>query len=93
MNDARRRDCGPISALASPAVEMFLVLSALGRSIVVPAPPIGALATMVLPAAKRAAEIPTASVARMSQEANPTVAACHRAVLQIRTIAQNGVQR
>jgi hypothetical protein len=59
---------------------------------VLPAPLIGTLATVRLPAAKRAAEILTTGVARMSEEANPAVAAAYRAVLQIRTIAQNGVQ-
>ncbi len=49
---------------------------------------------MVMSAAtKGAAEILAASVAGMRQEANPTVAAPHRAVLQVSTIAQDRVQR
>ncbi|MDA1052602.1 MAG: hypothetical protein O3C40_19270 [Planctomycetota bacterium] len=48
---------------------------------------------MVLPAAKCAAEILATRVAGMRQEADPTVAAANRAVLQIRTIAQDGIQR
>jgi hypothetical protein len=54
---------------------------------------IGALATAVLPAAKGTAEILSARVAGMSEEADPTVAAPHRAALQIITIPQGGVQR
>jgi hypothetical protein len=60
---------------------------------VLPAPLIGTLATVILPAAEGAAEILTTGVTRMSEEANPAVTAAYRAVLQIRTIAQNGVQR
>jgi len=84
---------GVIYGLATLAVETFLVLSALGRLIVLSAPRVAALATMVLPATKLAAEIPAAPVAGMSKEANPAVAAAHRAILQARTIAQDGIQR
>lgn len=90
---ARRRGFRGISKLGAFAVETLLVLSALGRLIVPSAPLIGELATIVLPAAERAAEILPARVARMSKEANPAVAAVYRAVLQIRTIAQDGIQR
>ena len=48
---------------------------------------------MVLPAAKLAAEILAAPVAGMSKEANPAVPAAYRAALQVRTIAQDGIQR
>ena len=82
-----------MDGLATLAVETFLVLSALGPLIVLPAPRVGLLATMVLPAAELAAEIQPARVAGMRKEANPAVAAAHRTVLQIRTIPQHGVQR
>jgi hypothetical protein len=48
---------------------------------------------MVLSATKGTAKIPTARVARMREEANTAVATSHRAVLQIRTIQQDAVQR
>ena len=48
---------------------------------------------MVLSATKGTAKIPTARVARMREEANTAVATSHRAVLQIRTIPQDAVQR
>jgi hypothetical protein len=90
---ARGKGLSVISGLAAFAVETFLVPFALSRSIVLPAPLIGELATMVLPAAELAAEILPARVAGMSEKANPAVAAAYRAVLQIRTIAQDGIQR
>ena len=48
---------------------------------------------MLLPAAKGAAEIPAARVAGMREEAYAAVATPHRAVLQIRTIPQDGIQQ
>ncbi|MFV1964005.1 MAG: hypothetical protein ACC628_01180, partial [Pirellulaceae bacterium] len=48
------------------------------------------LATMMLPAAQLAAEIHPARVAGMRQEAYATVATLHRAVLQARTMPQDG---
>lgn len=48
---------------------------------------------MVLAAAELAAEIQPARVARMRKEADPAVAAAHRAVLQIRSVPQRGIQR
>ncbi len=51
------------------------------------------LPTVVLPAAKGAAEIPAVRIARMRQESNPAVTAAYGAGLQIETIAQNGIQR
>jgi hypothetical protein len=55
--------------------------------------PLGAaLATMVLPAAKRTPEIPATPVAGMRKETNPTLAAEYRAVPQRRTLSQDGVQ-
>jgi len=48
---------------------------------------------MVPPAAKGTAQVLTACVAGMREEANPAVAAPHRAVLQISTIPQDGIHR
>jgi hypothetical protein len=48
---------------------------------------------MVLPTPKGTAEILAARVAGMSQEAYAAVATPHGAVVQIRTIPQDGVQR
>jgi hypothetical protein len=57
------------------------------------APLVAPLATMVLPAAERAAEIPATPVAGMREEANPALAAEYCAVPQCRTLPQDGVQR
>lgn len=51
------------------------------------------LPAVVLPAPKGAAEIPAVRIARMRQEPNPAVTAAYGAVLQIGTIAQDGIQR
>ena len=75
------------------AVETFLRPSAGVGSIVLSAPLIGPLAMMVPPAAKWTAEIAAARVAGMSEEAYAAVATPHRAVLQIRTIPQDGIQQ
>ena len=56
------------------------------------APLVAPLATMVLPAAKRTAEIPATPVAGMREETNPALAAAHRAVPQRRTRPQDGIQ-
>jgi hypothetical protein len=48
---------------------------------------------MVLTATERATEIPPIRIPRMRQEANSTVAAEDRAACQIRTTAQDGIQR
>ncbi len=88
----RRSVLGILGRLAALAVEMFLVLSPLGRLIVFSAPLVATLATMVLPAAERAAQIPAAPVAGVREEANPAVAAPYRAVPQLRTPPQDGVQ-
>jgi len=48
---------------------------------------------MVLSAAKGTAKITAARAARMSEEANAAVATPHGAVLPIRMIAQDGIQR
>jgi hypothetical protein len=82
-----------MSQLASFAVETLLVPSALGRSIVLLAPRVGALTATVLPTAKLATEIQPARVAGMREEANPAVAAAHCATLQVRTVSQDGIQR
>jgi len=47
---------------------------------------------MVLPAAERAAEIPAVPVAGMREEANPALAAAHRAAPQLGTFPQDSVQ-
>jgi len=74
-------------------VELFLVRSPFVSLIVLPAPSIAALATMVLSATERAAEILSTCIPRMREEANPTVAAMNRTVFQIGTIAQDGIER
>ena len=87
-----RRVFGVLSGLGTLAVETFLVPFPLGRLIVFSAPLVGTLATMVLPAAERAAEIPAIRVAGMREEANPAVTAAYRAVPQRRMLPQDGVQ-
>ena len=91
----RRRDVSQrgLDVLDAGRVLSFLVRSPLVRLIVLPASRVATLATMVLSAAKGTAEIPTTRIARMREEANPAVAAAHRAVRQIRTIPQDGIQR
>jgi hypothetical protein len=89
----RRGVFGLIYGLASFAVEKLLAPSAVDRLIVLLAPRVAALATMVLSAAEGAAEIQATRVARMRKESNPAVAAAHRAVPQIRAIPQDGIQR
>lgn len=84
---------GSVGGLASFTVETFLLPSARIGSIVLPATRIGSPTTMVLPAAKGAAEILAARVAGMREEAYAAVTTPHRAGLQIRTIAQDGIQR
>jgi len=61
--------------------------------IVLPATRIGLLPMVVLSATKGTAKIAAARVARMREEANAAVATAHRAVLQIRTMPQHGVER
>ena len=77
----------------SNIVELFLVRSALSRLIVLPTPRVGTLATVVLSAAKGTAKILPAGVAGMSEETNSAVATLHCAVLQLRMIAQDAIQR
>jgi len=57
------------------------------------APLVGLLATVVLTATERTAEIPPICVPRMRQKANSTVAAVDRTACQIETIAQDGIER
>ena len=61
--------------------------------IVLPAPRVGTLATMVLSTTERAAEILSTCIPRMREEANPTVATANRTLFQIGTIAQDGIER
>jgi len=72
---------------------MLLIRSSRFAPIVLPAPRIGAQAAMVLPAAERAAEIPAMRITGMRQKPDPAVRAENRAVPQLRTIAQDGIQR
>jgi hypothetical protein len=60
---------------------------------VLPAPRVAALATMVLSATEGAAQITAARAARMSEEANPAVAAVHRAGHKIGMIPQDRIER
>jgi hypothetical protein len=89
----RQSVVGVTHRLAPLAVETFLVLFGVVFSIVFPAPIIAALATMMLPAAERATQILATRVAGMRQKADPAVKAENRAVPQLRTIAQDGIQR
>jgi hypothetical protein len=57
------------------------------------APLVGLAAAVVLAAPERATEILSMCVSRMSQEANPTMAAVDRTACQIGMIAQDGIQR
>jgi hypothetical protein len=74
-------------------VELFLIRYPFGRLIVLPAPRVAALATMVLSTTERAAEISSTCIPRMREEANSTVATGNRTVFQIGTIAQDGIER
>ena len=74
-------------------VELFLIRSPLVRLIVLPAPRVAALATMVLSTTKRAAEILSTSIPRMREETNPAMATGNRTVFQIGTITQDGIER
>lgn len=56
-------------------------------------PRVAPLTTMMLTATEGTAQVLTTGIARMSKETNPTVAAANRAVRQIRTITQEGIQR
>ena len=74
-------------------VELFLIRYPFVRLIVLPAPRVAALATMVLSTTERAAEILSTCIPRMREEANSTVATGNRTLFQIGTIAQDGIQR
>jgi len=89
----RRSGVGVTHRLASLAVETFLLPSGGVGFAVLPAPRIAALATTMLPAAERAAEILATRVAGMRQKADPAVKAENRTVPQLRMIAQDGIQR
>jgi len=71
----------------------LLISSSNVLAIVPSAPRIGEQAAMMLPAAECAAEILATRVAGMRQKADPAVKAENGAVPQIRTIAQDGIQR
>ena len=57
------------------------------------APLVGLLATMVLTATERTADILPIRISRMCEEANPTMAAGDGATCQTGMIAQDGIQR
>ena len=65
----------------------------MGCLIIPLAPLVGSLAAVVLAATELAAEIPPIGVSRMRQKANATLAAVNRTACQIRTIAQDGIER
>lgn len=83
---------GAATRRAPLSVETLLVPASLVGSIVPLAPLIGLLATVVLAAAERTAEITSIRVAWMGQKANAAMAAMDRTACQIRMIAQDGIQ-
>ena len=87
------RNAGAKGELATLAVVAFLVLLPLSRPVMLSATRACRLPTVMLPAAKGTAKILPARIARMRQEPDPAVTAAYGAVLQIGTIAQNGIQR
>jgi hypothetical protein len=74
-------------------VKLLLLRSALVRLIVLSAPRVAALATVMLTAPEGTAEIPTTRIAWMRTEANPAVAARHCAALQILRTSQGRFER
>lgn len=74
-------------------VKTLLVLAPAVCLIVLFAPLVGLLATMVFTATKLAAEISAIRIPRMGQKANSTMAAVDRAACQTGMIAQNGIER
>ena len=96
LNRRGRRGLRGITARgldACRSVELFLIRYPFVRLIVLPAPRVAALATMVLSTTERAAEILSTCIPRMCEEANPTVATVNRTLFQIGTIAQDGIER
>jgi hypothetical protein len=80
------------STLAAPSVEkFFLPLGRSGKRILSRAF-VGLLAAMMFSAAEGATQINSSRVARMSQKADAAVAAFHRAVPQVRTLPQDGIE-
>ena len=71
----------------------LLIPAPLLGSIVLLAPRVGLLATVVLAATEWATEILPMLVSRMREEANPTMAAGDRTACQIGMNAQDGIQR
>ena len=63
------------------------------RSIVLLASLVGPLPTVVFTATKGTAHIATSRIPWMGEEANPAVATTNGAVFQIRTIAQDRIER
>lgn len=82
---AVRRAPLPVETLLVPAPAVCLI--------VLFAPLVGLLATMVLTATELAAEISAIRIPRMGQKANSTMAAVDRTACQMGMIAQNGIER
>jgi hypothetical protein len=74
-------------------IETFLSPFSLRRLIVRGTPLAGGLSAMMLPAAERTTQVPSASIAGMSQKANPAASAVHAAPLQLGMGLQDHVQR
>jgi hypothetical protein len=70
-------------------IEILLISAAFVRPVVLLAPLVRLLATVVFTATERAAEISPIRVSRMRQKANSAMAAVNRAACQIRMIAQD----
>jgi hypothetical protein len=81
-----------VAGRASLAVVTFLVPSALRRAIVLLAPLVATLTTMMFAAAERAAQVLAARVAGMGQEANPAVATGHHTVAKIWMLIQDRIE-
>ena len=82
----------PAATLRFP-LRCFLFLRPLVGLIVLLAPRVGLLATMVLTATELAAEVLPIGIPWMRQKANPAVAAVDRTACQTGMIAQDGIQR
>jgi hypothetical protein len=78
---------------ASLTVEPFLLPLGGVALRVFPAACVGLLPAVVGSASEGATQVLTPAVAWMREETNTTVATSHRAVLQARTISQQGIER
>ena len=82
----------PSASLASLAIESLLVPASLVRLIVLLAPCVGQLSSVMRAAAEGAAEILPTGIPRIGEKADFTVAATDCTIFQIRTTAQDGIQ-